>query len=119
MMTSTTKATLAISPENYFCHPPEKRITAKQLNEATGLFIRQKRIELGLNGSDLGRLLNVSQQQISRYERGITSLTLHQLEQFLRALAVSWESFIREVIHPLCLISQDGQGKLVTEYPFL
>lgn len=63
-------------------------MTSKQLNEGVGAFIRQKRLALGLNGTELGRLLNISQQQISRYEHGTTSFTLHQLELFLCALSV-------------------------------
>lgn len=116
-MKSTTKATLTILPKNHLDSQTEIKFAHGQLNEVVGRFIRQKRVELGLNGSDLGRLLNISQQQISRYERGITSLTLHQLELFLRALAVSWESFIREVIQPLCLTSRSR--KYTAEYPFL
>lgn len=118
-MTSATKATLTILPQNHLSSQIKTRFTLKQLNEASGGFIRQKRVELGLNGSDLGRLLNISQQQVSRYERGMTALTLYQLERFLRVLAVSWESFIWEVIHPLCLRSLNEQGKHPVEYSFL
>lgn len=107
-MKSVSKTTLSGLPGNYLMDKVEKRMTPNQLNKATGAFIRQKRLELGLNGSELGRLLNISQQQISRYERGATSFTLHQLESFLRALSVSWASFTQEVLLPLSSESNGG-----------
>lgn len=80
-------------------------ITARQFNCVAGDFIRQKRLALGLTGKGFGRLLNMSQQQISRYERGNTSMTLHQLDQMFRLLGVSWKTFVDEVVQPVYLKS--------------
>lgn len=40
------------------------------INSEIGEFIRMIRIKKGLTGAELGKLIGVSQQQISRYERG-------------------------------------------------
>ncbi|HHR5902538.1 TPA: helix-turn-helix domain-containing protein [Providencia alcalifaciens] len=52
--------------------------------------LRRKRL---LSGSQLGSLIGVSQQQISRYENGICEITLSTLCLLLHYLGVSLESF--------------------------
>ncbi|MEX5923858.1 helix-turn-helix domain-containing protein [Providencia hangzhouensis] len=37
---------------------------------ATAKYLKSARIEKSLTGTELGKLLNLSQQQISRYENG-------------------------------------------------
>lgn len=49
------------------------------INKYIGYEIRRHRISKGLTGSDLAKLINVSQQQVSRYETGITTVTISQL----------------------------------------
>lgn len=39
-------------------------------------YLKRKRHECGLSGKKLGRLLNLSQQHISRYERGKLTIPL-------------------------------------------
>ncbi|EOZ5676954.1 helix-turn-helix domain-containing protein [Morganella morganii] len=51
-----------------------------------GSLLRSARVKNGLAGRELATLLNVSQQQISRYERGITSIDMVKLFQVLLAL---------------------------------
>ncbi|HGN1706462.1 TPA: helix-turn-helix domain-containing protein [Providencia rettgeri] len=85
---------------NYLVQTNMLPVTQKQLDIATGMFIRNKRLEQSLTGQQLGNALRVSQQQISRYELGVTALNLHQLDQILRILSSNWECFIREVINP-------------------
>lgn len=63
-------------------------------NEKTGLFIKYKRKELGLTGQDLAIILNVSQQQISRYENGTTNITVTLLNKILMILDSSWSEFL-------------------------
>ncbi|MEQ5697644.1 helix-turn-helix domain-containing protein, partial [Escherichia coli] len=40
------------------------------INEKLGLFLRNERILNSLSGAELAEILNISQQQVSRYERG-------------------------------------------------
>lgn len=43
---------------------------------AFAILIKKLRLEHGLSGEQLAKLINVSQQQISRYEREVTELKL-------------------------------------------
>ncbi len=58
----------------------------KSIDVKIGSFIRQRRLALGLNGKDLARKLNLSQQQISRYERGECVFSFYILILFFKAL---------------------------------
>ncbi|MEQ4664221.1 helix-turn-helix transcriptional regulator [Providencia rettgeri] len=60
------------------------------LSSRVGYFLRMARKDKGLTGKDVAKLISVSQQQVSRYETGMTSLTLDQLEQYLIALDKTW-----------------------------
>ncbi|MGC6599870.1 helix-turn-helix domain-containing protein, partial [Escherichia coli] len=46
-----------------------------------------------LTGAQLGELLDVSQQQISRYENGITSINIETLDMILKLLDADWSEF--------------------------
>ncbi|EPL9568853.1 helix-turn-helix domain-containing protein [Providencia rettgeri] len=63
-------------------------------NKKIGCFIRNKRKRMDITGKDLGVMLNVSQQQVSRYENGITNITVTMLNDILEILDVSWEEFL-------------------------
>ncbi|MGL4674043.1 MAG: helix-turn-helix domain-containing protein [Wohlfahrtiimonas sp.] len=65
------------------------------ISSHVGIFLRRSRKEKNMTGKQLAKLMNVSQQQISRYEIGNTSITLDQLEQFLRILDKRWIDVIR------------------------
>lgn len=69
-----------------------------QLKNDVAFFLRRARRRKGLTGKEFGRLLNVSQQQISRYERGTTSITIEQLDSILDCLDVDWNYFFNEVL---------------------
>lgn len=51
-----------------------------------GTLLRKARIKNGLAGRELAERVNVSQQQISRYERGKTDVHINKLFQLLLAL---------------------------------
>lgn len=64
----------------------------------SGLVIKKKRKELGISGRELAKRLNISQQQISRYERGINKMTLDLLLNVSIVLAIPFESLINSII---------------------
>ncbi|MBN6351717.1 helix-turn-helix transcriptional regulator [Providencia rettgeri] len=64
------------------------------VNRIVGKEIRKRRKHLGLSGFELANLVGVSQQQISRYETGKTSLTIDQLSQLLNILDKNWVELI-------------------------
>ena len=63
-------------------------------NKKIGCFIKSKRKKMDITGKDLGMMLNVSQQQISRYENGITKITVTLLNDILIILETSWDEFL-------------------------
>ena len=70
----------------------------RELCRRFGLFLRYIRGQRHLSGQQLAELMALSQQQISRHERGITIPTICTVNKMLRILGVSWALFIREVI---------------------
>lgn len=76
----------------------KRKISITYLNCKVGSFIRKRRVMMKISGRSLGLMVHMSQQQISRYERGITSFTIPQLDFFFTALNISWDEFIYDVI---------------------
>lgn len=66
-----------------------------------GKFIRHERKREGLSGEDLSVLIGISQQQISRYERGECKITVELMLAILNKLHISpgeFSEFITAVI---------------------
>lgn len=51
-----------------------------------------------LSATQLGHLVNLSQQQVSRYELGITTISIEMLNVFLIALDKNWLDFFFSVM---------------------
>lgn len=58
----------------------------KNINKYVGRKIRLRRKELGFSGVQLANIIGMSQQQVSRYERGECSITLEGLFVLANAL---------------------------------
>ncbi|HEM7130791.1 MULTISPECIES: helix-turn-helix domain-containing protein [Providencia] len=69
----------------------------KILTEQIGMELSHLRKEKGLSGSDLAKKLKISQQQISRYERGICSINCGMLFSILFYLEISPSAFFESV----------------------
>ncbi len=65
-----------------------KHYDSQTLRINIGNFIREFRIKKDLTGLQLGNLLNVSQQQISRYEHGKMRINIETLDIILQDLVV-------------------------------
>ncbi|MEX6366981.1 helix-turn-helix domain-containing protein [Providencia huaxiensis] len=61
----------------------------------------KKRIENDLTGEDISKLLHVSQQQVSRYENGINTISFSLILLFLIKLNISVESFFVSLLKEL------------------
>ena len=70
-----------------------KHAVTRTIGEQLRLLRRNK----GLTGRDFGALLDLSQQQISRYERGNNYITTDTLLLMLSCLGVPPESFFRHL----------------------
>lgn len=67
------------------------------INKSAGKVIRLLRRRKQITGSELGELIGISQQQISRYERGTNRLTLDFLIQVLFVLNISVDDFFYQL----------------------
>ncbi|MDR2227026.1 MAG: helix-turn-helix domain-containing protein [Providencia sp.] len=63
------------------------------IHSIIGIKIKNRRKELGLSGADLANKLNLSQQQISRYENGINKIPINHLVDIAEVLDCPIEWF--------------------------
>lgn len=76
----------------------ETQLTAKQhLAQAVGRQIYLTRRGRGLTGSELAEKLGVSQQQVSRYERGVCRIDVDALVYLLNQLNVPLDVFFHDM----------------------
>ncbi|ETO41121.1 helix-turn-helix domain-containing protein [Morganella sp. EGD-HP17] len=68
----------------------------KEFNRKIGAFLRKCRHERSLSGTAVAGQLMISQQQVSRYERGESAVGLFQLDRILQEYGVSWNRFVTE-----------------------
>ncbi len=68
------------------------------LRRDIGLFLRQARIDKSLTGYQLAEILKISQQQVSRYERGETGINVEVLNTLLIVLEKNWLEFFFKVL---------------------
>ncbi|WP_369311232.1 helix-turn-helix domain-containing protein [Providencia rettgeri] len=66
------------------------------IHSIIGIKIKNRRKELGLSGANLADKLNLSQQQISRYENGINKIPLNHLVDIAEALGCPIEWFFQD-----------------------
>ena len=67
------------------------------ISNRVGLFLKKVRQEKNLTGTQLAQLINVSQQQISRYETGASSMSLDQVNNILKVLDRRWIELIYHI----------------------
>jgi len=65
-------------------------------SDQLGRRIRQLRTQRGLTQTDLAEKLNVSFQQVQKYEHGRTSISLLRLQAIAKALSVPVGDFLKE-----------------------
>ncbi|EFE55234.1 DNA-binding helix-turn-helix protein [Providencia rettgeri DSM 1131] len=84
--------------------------TQNWVSTVTGQFLKEQRLMMGLSGEALAKKMQLSQQQISRYERGMTHINLTTLLryfsvlnmdvreiQYFFELIVSWNEEVKEI----------------------
>lgn len=74
---------------------PESGIYDNQFSFYCGIVIKRIRKEKGLTGIELAKKLDISQQQMSRYERGINKLSIDMIFDILAVLDTSFEKLFR------------------------
>ncbi|EJD6048537.1 helix-turn-helix domain-containing protein [Providencia rettgeri] len=75
------------------------KYNTSNMNVRIGSFIRKHRRLLGMSGENLGRKLSLSQQHISRLERGQTAFSFELILHLLNVLDKSVVDLINEVLY--------------------
>lgn len=65
-----------------------------RIDEIVAHRVREARVSAGLTQPELGKALNLTPQQVSKYEKGRGSLTLARLAQIAEALDQPIQSFL-------------------------
>lgn len=73
-------------------------IPDNQISTYCGAVIKKIRRECGMTGAELAKKLNISQQQMSRYERGINKISVDMLFNLSIALKVPFEKIIKYIL---------------------
>lgn len=63
-----------------------KRVT--KIDEHVGKKLKLRRINFGLSQQELGKLLNITFQQIQKYEKGVNRVSSGKLYEFSKVLGV-------------------------------
>lgn len=69
-----------------------------QVSTYCGSVIKKIRRECGMTGAELAKKLNISQQQMSRYERGINKISVDMLFNLSIVLKVPLEKVIKHIL---------------------
>ncbi|WP_299998414.1 helix-turn-helix transcriptional regulator [uncultured Cedecea sp.] len=75
----------------------DRQIIDDRVNMLMSGYFKSKRLERGLTGKQIGELLCVSQQHISRYERGETTIPLSVMVFFLNSYAFNLNEFFNYI----------------------
>ena len=81
-------------------------------NQFIGRRMRQLRERVGLSQSAVGALLDVSYQQIQKYERGSNSISVDKLQRLAAALRVPITAFFADTLPDDTLQEQVEEGQL-------
>ncbi len=68
----------------------------KRENLDIGNLIRTYRLKKGISQMELGERIGVSYQQIQKYEKGISSLSIERLRQISKELDIPIENFLKK-----------------------
>lgn len=62
-----------------------------------GRKIRLRRVQLGLSQEELAERLGISYQQVQKYEKGASQLTVDRLQEMARSLSVPIDYFLKDL----------------------
>lgn len=80
---------------------PKNEISDNLFSFYCGVVIKRIRKEKGLTGIELAKRLDISQQQMSRYERGVNKLSIDVILDILSILDTSFEKLFRYTLQEI------------------
>jgi transcriptional regulator with XRE-family HTH domain len=94
-----------------------KRPDAPGVDRHVGERIRHRRAEMGLTQEDLGRMLEISYQQIQKYETGANRISAGRLFEVSRALMVDVSYFFDgyDGAKPATMLPHGGHNRAAIE----
>lgn len=93
----------------------DQQFDSIEVSTYIGAFLKRRRKGAGLTGAELASRLSISQQQISRYERGVNAITIQSLLGILHALELKKhdiDDFLQNIFH-FYYIDIDMENKLL------
>ena len=69
------------------------------ISQLVGICLREYRLEKELSGEKIAKKLGISQQQLSRYERGENALTVDTLFKFILILDINFPDFYHRLFY--------------------
>ena len=73
-------------------------VNKKNIYALLGNHLRKARVSKGLSGNELGSVIQLSQQQVSRYELGINKLSLDKLIEIVIFLDIDINEITKLII---------------------
>ncbi len=90
-----------------------------QFNKALGAAIRDERMARGLSQRELGERVDVTYQQVQRYESGLNSCSAHTVMCFAEALHLSVAELYQRAGAPIAATeaaSEENDAYLISKY---
>jgi transcriptional regulator with XRE-family HTH domain len=92
----------------------------QKADTTVGNLIKQTRKSMGMSQMRLAGKIGVSYQQVQKYEKGTSQLTIVRLKQFAKALGISVHSFVEDEPTSASKVSYKGLNakeiRLITLY---
>lgn len=74
------------------------QVNIREVNQAVGEKVKERRLSLGLSRAEIADLVGVSQQQFEKYEKGLNRISAGMLAAIASSLQVEPAYFFQEVI---------------------
>ena len=101
-MTSFSKQQQIKNVPSYGSSPYTKKRLRKDINFIVGRQLRTLRLKQSLNGTQLGKILGISQQHVSRYENGVTTLSIDTIV----TICLYFNLSLNEFLAPLMVLTR-------------
>ncbi len=77
----------------------KRKDTVYYISQLVGKCLQEYRLETGMSGEEIAKKLGVSQQQLSRYERGENALTVDVLFKLILILGINFPEFYQRLFY--------------------